>query len=279
MKEEPTSTRRVETAHEPSAPRCDAGASFQAPEPLTPAWLSSPLAVPRPEPEIVASARLPLLILGGAAVLSACIVLGALQLRRARAPIADPVPADVGARTATIAPAAQLASVPQPAAAAPSAARSIPAIAVPGSVAPSTAVLLDSGASRRVAKRPRAAARDVQVGPALRAAKEQPAARVNPWRLPPQRPRVSSFTRFQPTRGQVITAMQRVTPAVYACFEDGRGFALVRFSVRGETGRVTTARVLGQTGRVSSCVARAVQRARLPRFHKKTLEITFPFKH
>jgi hypothetical protein len=82
---------------------------------------------------------------------------------------------------------------------------------------------------------------------------------------------------LQPTRAQVIAAMRRVTPAVEACFGSAHGKAQVAITVLGTTGRVTTAKVTGQKGRIGSCIARAVRQARLPKFLKRKLEISYPF--
>jgi hypothetical protein len=84
---------------------------------------------------------------------------------------------------------------------------------------------------------------------------------------------------LQPSRAQVIAAMQRITPAVNACFGQRHGKAKVLLTVIGRTGRVTTARVIGQRGQVGSCIARAVRRARLPAFGQRKLQISFPFAH
>ena len=73
--------------------------------------------------------------------------------------------------------------------------------------------------------------------------------------------------------------MHRVSPAVKACFGGRRGKAEVLISVIGKSGRVTTAWVSGQRGKVGSCIARAVRRARFPKFQKRKLEIGYPFMH
>jgi hypothetical protein len=79
------------------------------------------------------------------------------------------------------------------------------------------------------------------------------------------------------TRAQVIVAMRKVTPAVHACFPSKQGKAKVTFAVVGKTGRVVDARVTGKTGKVGSCIARSVRRARFPKFAKPRLEISYPF--
>lgn len=79
------------------------------------------------------------------------------------------------------------------------------------------------------------------------------------------------------TRAQVIAAMGKITPAVDACFGSTHGKANVTFSVVGKTGRVVGARVTGKTGKVGSCIARSVRRARFPKFAKPRIEISYPF--
>jgi hypothetical protein len=91
------------------------------------------------------------------------------------------------------------------------------------------------------------------------------------------RERVGSDLPLQPSRAQVIAAMRRITPAVHACFGRRHGKAMVRLTVIGRTGRVTTARVTGQRGAIGSCIARAVRRARLPVFAQRRLQIAYPF--
>jgi hypothetical protein len=81
----------------------------------------------------------------------------------------------------------------------------------------------------------------------------------------------------KPTRAEVIAAMRRVTPAVNACFGKSHGTVRVAITVLGATGRVTTAKVAGRSGRVGSCIARAVRKARLPKFAQRKLEISYPF--
>jgi hypothetical protein len=71
--------------------------------------------------------------------------------------------------------------------------------------------------------------------------------------------------------------MKKVTPAVHACFGSTRGKAMVKFSVVGETGRIVGASVTGKTGKVGSCIARSVRRARFPKFAKSRVEISYPF--
>ena len=83
----------------------------------------------------------------------------------------------------------------------------------------------------------------------------------------------------KPSRAQVIAAMRRVTPAVDACFGKSHGKVRVAITVLGATGRITTAKVTGRSGRVGSCIARAVRQARLPKFAQRKLEVSYPFVH
>jgi hypothetical protein len=71
--------------------------------------------------------------------------------------------------------------------------------------------------------------------------------------------------------------MRKITPAVNACFGSTHGTAKASFAVVGKTGRVIGARVTGKTGKVGSCIARSVRRARFPKFAKPRIEISYPF--
>jgi len=82
-----------------------------------------------------------------------------------------------------------------------------------------------------------------------------------------------------PERGAVIAAMKRITPAVERCFGDSHGVAKVTFFVRGQTGKVTTARVTGMTGKPGSCIATVMRGVSLPPFQRAQLEISYPFSH
>jgi predicted Zn finger-like uncharacterized protein len=82
----------------------------------------------------------------------------------------------------------------------------------------------------------------------------------------------------QPSRDQVISAMNSVKSAVSNCAPGQGGVATVTVSVAGETGRVTNAQVSGVTGPAGSCVAKAVRRAQFPKFKNKVFKIQFPFK-
>jgi hypothetical protein len=80
----------------------------------------------------------------------------------------------------------------------------------------------------------------------------------------------------QPDRAQVIAAMSSIQPAVRECFGDVRGAVTANIKVLGRTGRVATAQVTGQPGRIGSCVARAVRQAHFPQFTAESLTISYP---
>ena len=79
------------------------------------------------------------------------------------------------------------------------------------------------------------------------------------------------------TRAEVIAAMRKITPAVDACFGTMHGKANVTVAVVGKTGRAAGVRVTGKTGKVGSCIAHSVRRARFPKFAKARVEISYPF--
>jgi hypothetical protein len=92
-----------------------------------------------------------------------------------------------------------------------------------------------------------------------------------------RKPRDSGAVPQRLSREQVITAMNRVQPAVTACFGGTRGSAMAAITIIGRTGRVTTAQISGQGGAVGSCIARAVRGATFPRFADDSLTIRYPF--
>jgi hypothetical protein len=83
----------------------------------------------------------------------------------------------------------------------------------------------------------------------------------------------------QPGRGEVLSSLQAVEPAVRACAVERHGVATVRIVVA-PSGRVTVATVLGEFAGTptGSCVARAVRGARFPPFSGERFEITYPFQ-
>ncbi len=81
----------------------------------------------------------------------------------------------------------------------------------------------------------------------------------------------------QPNRGQIQTAMNRVSPAVRNCTQGTPGTAMVRVTFE-HGGTVTSANVTsGYTGAVASCIEGAVRGARVPPFTNATVTVTFPF--
>jgi len=82
------------------------------------------------------------------------------------------------------------------------------------------------------------------------------------------------------SRSQVQAGMRAVKPAVERCGKGTPGTAMVTVSIAGATGRVTNATVGGQFAgtSVGSCVARAVRRARFPKFKRSKLTISYPFR-
>jgi predicted Zn finger-like uncharacterized protein len=82
----------------------------------------------------------------------------------------------------------------------------------------------------------------------------------------------------QPSRDQVMSAMNAVKSAVSACAKGETGIATVNVSVAGSTGRVTTAQVNGVTGPAGSCIAQAVRKAQFPKFKQSVFKVAFPYK-
>ena len=82
----------------------------------------------------------------------------------------------------------------------------------------------------------------------------------------------------KPSRDQVMTAMNGVKSAVSDCGKGASGVAFANVTVAGTTGRVTNATIEGQTGEVGSCIARAVRKARFPRFKAPSFKVKFPFR-
>ncbi len=268
--------------------RDSAGYASELPAPpLAHPLHASPLYVPPSEDEPRARQRIPFLIVGNAAVVSAGIIAAALIVRSERDRAGEP-------------PEAESRNIESPASAAPTDRRLIaPTAKEPSSPPPrarsteeevtahvATNDLHAQPISRR-ASEPRARsalaarrARDVGVRSAARASPRTGASlrAASPWLVTQPRGHRFPRTPYRPSRAQVLHAMHRVAPAVYACFERGRGFAMVRVSVAGSSGRVKSARVLRQAGPQVPCITRAVRRARFPKFLKQTLQVDFPFK-
>jgi hypothetical protein len=81
-----------------------------------------------------------------------------------------------------------------------------------------------------------------------------------------------------PSRDQVLKALRGVQPAVSACAKGRRGGMAIADIVVGSSGRVKSVRVSKVGGPVASCIARAVRRARFPKFADRTFSVKFPFK-
>jgi predicted Zn finger-like uncharacterized protein len=82
----------------------------------------------------------------------------------------------------------------------------------------------------------------------------------------------------QPSREEVMSAMNGVKSGVQACAKGAGGVATVTVNVAGATGRVTTADVQGVTGPAGSCIAQAVRKAQFGKFSQRVFKITFPYK-
>jgi len=83
-----------------------------------------------------------------------------------------------------------------------------------------------------------------------------------------------------PSREQAMRALRSVEGAVKACADGQHGVAMTQVTVSGSNGRVSRAVVQGQFAGTpqGSCVARAVRRARFPRFTRSTFQVTFPYR-
>jgi hypothetical protein len=80
----------------------------------------------------------------------------------------------------------------------------------------------------------------------------------------------------KPSRAQVIAAMSGVQRRVKACLPSGRGSTTADVKIIGKTGRVTTAQISGPKGEVGSCIARAVRKAKFPKFSAESISIRYP---
>ena len=235
---------------------------------------ASPLVSQANEGEKTHHTRWGVMMLATAALVSSGAICVALMVRTQR-PVRS-------ARTATAIRAGAARAVASFATNAGVAARRAPAagVALPA-LRPATDTAASAARSGAVAQKPAASASAptavTRAAPApAQAPKPTPvrrarrAARARPAAPTPTLP-------SQLTREQVIAAMRKVTPAARACFGASHGAATVKFSVVGKTGRVVGARVTGQTGKIGSCIARSVRRARFPKFEKRRLEVSYPF--
>jgi hypothetical protein len=122
--------------------------------------------------------------------------------------------------------------------------------------------------------------------PAEPVAEVAPAGEDAPAQASPDAPRKSSRSERRsaslpdkPSRAQVLAAMARVQPAVKACLPTGHGVATADMTILGRTGRVSSAQISGQVGRPGSCIARAVRKARFPKFAAESISIRYPMAH
>jgi hypothetical protein len=84
-----------------------------------------------------------------------------------------------------------------------------------------------------------------------------------------------------PDRDDVKTALLGVSGAVKACKTDTSGTAAVDVVFSGKTGKATSAKVTSAPFKgtpVGSCIEKAVQRARVPRFKQPSFKVTFPYR-
>ncbi len=82
-----------------------------------------------------------------------------------------------------------------------------------------------------------------------------------------------------PSKSQVRSALSSVRGAVKQCGGGESGVVNTSITVAGSTGRVSNVSVSGKYAgtSVGSCVARAVKRAKFPKFKQSSLKIGFPF--
>ncbi|MCG8556520.1 MAG: zinc-ribbon domain-containing protein [Proteobacteria bacterium] len=83
-----------------------------------------------------------------------------------------------------------------------------------------------------------------------------------------------------PSRDQVMKALRAVQRSVKNCSKSEHGVAMTTITVSGSNGRVRSAKVSGDYAgtRAGSCIARAVRKARFPKFKKPEFKIQFPFR-
>mgnify|MGYP001106507297 CR=1 FL=1 len=102
-------------------------------------------------------------------------------------------------------------------------------------------------------------------------------SRKKPRRSAPAATSSKSSLPRTPSRDQVLKALRAVQPRVSACAKGKRGVALADIVV-GSSGRVKSVRVSRVKGPTASCIARAVRRAKFPRFADPRFSVKFPFK-
>ncbi len=89
----------------------------------------------------------------------------------------------------------------------------------------------------------------------------------------------ASAVMAQPTREQVVTAMDRVLPELTRCVGEKHGAATVTMTVR-SSGAVTYALVGGSFAGTpeGSCIARVIRQAQFPAFSDPSIRVSYPFQ-
>ncbi len=81
----------------------------------------------------------------------------------------------------------------------------------------------------------------------------------------------------KPSRDDVLRTLRKVQPAVQECAKGQSGVAMADIVVA-SSGRVKNVRVTRVKGAVAGCVARAVRKARFPKFSSPEFSVSFPFR-
>lgn len=79
----------------------------------------------------------------------------------------------------------------------------------------------------------------------------------------------------KPSRDDVLRTLRKIQPKVQEC--GGSGVAMAAIVVAG-SGRVKSVRVSNMQGKVASCIALAVRRAKFPPFSNSEFSVNFPFR-
>jgi hypothetical protein len=85
---------------------------------------------------------------------------------------------------------------------------------------------------------------------------------------------------LRPTKGAVRSALGAIGPRVRDCADEPYGRLVVRLTVAGDTGRVTSARAVDSEHAgtsIGACAAKAVRLARFPKFQQDQVVIKYPF--
>jgi hypothetical protein len=82
----------------------------------------------------------------------------------------------------------------------------------------------------------------------------------------------------KPSRDDVLRSLRRVQPAVQDCAKGQSGGVAMADIVVANSGRVKNVRVTKVQGAVAGCIARAVRKARFPKFSSKEFSVSFPFR-